>query len=302
MTNHLVSYCMASFNHASYVGAMIDSVLQQDYDNLEVIVVDDGSLDESPRILESYTSKDPRVKIYLQENQGIVAARNRAIAHSNGYYISIIDSDDLLPPDRTRRLVDCLEDNQAAPFAYGDARLIDHDGSPQKLFSELHPPIESNDVASALLLNYCFVPAVSVMFRRDALNKSGPFWGAGESSDYLKWIELSMINSPVRLGGRPLGMWRRHGRNLSALRGHSRSIQYLNLIDDLNTILAANLHLSRSIDSTALNRRFANLYVRAAAFSLMSGDVFSASLHLKSAIRTRGSLSKVIRDLVVRFF
>ena len=96
MSAPLVSICMPCYNAGKYVAEAIDSVLAQTYPNLEIIVVNDGSKDNSAEVTEGYRSKG--VKVIHQENRGQCAAANRAYAEARGEYIKFFDADDILSP------------------------------------------------------------------------------------------------------------------------------------------------------------------------------------------------------------
>lgn len=96
MSTPLVSICMPCHNAGKYVAEALDSVLEQSYPNIEIIVVNDGSTDHSAEVLESYRAKG--VKVIRQENRGQCAAANRAFAKSRGEYIKFFDADDILSP------------------------------------------------------------------------------------------------------------------------------------------------------------------------------------------------------------
>jgi len=89
-----ISVIMPVYNTASYLAQSIESVLNQTYSDFELIIVDDGSTDDSLKIINSYAAKDKRIKVITQENQGQSVARNRALKEAKGKYITFIDSDD----------------------------------------------------------------------------------------------------------------------------------------------------------------------------------------------------------------
>ena len=95
-----VSVLMAAYNCAAYVGEAIQSVLAQTMPDLELILIDDGSTDHSPEIIASYAALDTRVVIHRQENQGIGAATNQALKLARAAYVAILDSDDIMLPER----------------------------------------------------------------------------------------------------------------------------------------------------------------------------------------------------------
>ena len=92
--NQLISVIMPVYNVESYVVRSINSVLNQTYKNLELIIVDDGSTDRSGMICDQFMEKDGRVRVIHQENGGLSHARNTGLAMAIGDYVSFIDSDD----------------------------------------------------------------------------------------------------------------------------------------------------------------------------------------------------------------
>ncbi len=92
----LFSIIMPVYNTAEFLEKAIESVLRQDYEDFELIAVNDGSTDKSPAKLEKYQKKDDRITVIHQENQGISGARNTGIKYSSGHYVYFFDSDDML--------------------------------------------------------------------------------------------------------------------------------------------------------------------------------------------------------------
>jgi glycosyltransferase involved in cell wall biosynthesis len=101
----LVSILVSNYNYARYVGESIESVLKQTYRNLELILCDDGSTDESARVIEEYERKDPRVRFLRKANGGQASGFNAAFAASRGEILSLLDSDDLFLPHKIERIV-----------------------------------------------------------------------------------------------------------------------------------------------------------------------------------------------------
>ena len=108
-----ISVIVCVYNVGSYVTECLDSVLCQTYQNLEILVVDDGSTDESGKICDAYAEKDPRVRVIHQENQGLSAARNAGSFASTGAYLSFLDGDDVLHPEYFSCLYQELKTNAA---------------------------------------------------------------------------------------------------------------------------------------------------------------------------------------------
>ena len=121
------SVIIPAFNLAKYLPAAIDSALAQDPPGgaVEVIVVDDGSTDETPRVLEAYTD---RVQVIRQPNRGFVRAVDRGLELASGEYVALLDADDEWPRDRLARHVAILDANPQLGLVHGDMELIDARG------------------------------------------------------------------------------------------------------------------------------------------------------------------------------
>ena len=109
----LVSIIVPVYNVEKFLPECLDSILASTYSNLEIILVDDGSPDNSPQICDEYTLKDSRIKVIHQENQGLVAARNIGLASATGTYIGFVDSDDVVSPVLFESLVAAIEAENA---------------------------------------------------------------------------------------------------------------------------------------------------------------------------------------------
>ncbi|MBO7720838.1 MAG: glycosyltransferase family 2 protein [Kiritimatiellae bacterium] len=109
------------YNVAQYLGECLDSVKAQTFTAWEAICVDDGSSDDSGKILDEYARKDPRFKVFHRQNAGVSAARNAGIREAQGEFIAFLDGDDEYPKDRFAILNDCLERHPGVQIAGGPA-------------------------------------------------------------------------------------------------------------------------------------------------------------------------------------
>ncbi|MCD8003264.1 MAG: glycosyltransferase [Clostridia bacterium] len=110
MTEPLVSIIVPAYNSEKYIGRCIDSILGQEYKNIELIAIDDGSTDKTGQILDEYAASDERVRVFHRENAGVSASRNLGLDMARGKYIEFSDSDDWLTSDATKLLVRAAED------------------------------------------------------------------------------------------------------------------------------------------------------------------------------------------------
>ncbi len=127
-TTPRVSVIVTAFNLARYLPAALDSALNQESPGgaVQIIVVDDGSTDDTPQVLERYAD---RVEIIRQCNGGLVAAVDRGLGAVCGEYVALLDADDEWPRDRLRRHVEILDANPLLGLVHGDMEVIDADGA-----------------------------------------------------------------------------------------------------------------------------------------------------------------------------
>lgn len=128
MTNELVSIVTPVYNASQFIEKTVRSVLKQTYQNLEMILVDDCSTDDSKAVIQKLIEEDNRIKYYrLDTNSGAAVARNKGIELAKGSFISFIDSDDYWHPEKTQRQMTFMKENGYA-FTYTGFETITEDG------------------------------------------------------------------------------------------------------------------------------------------------------------------------------
>lgn len=180
-----VSVVMPSYNHASFIAEAVQSVLVQSLSDLELIVVDDGSTDDSLRILADIT--DSRLRVIAQSNQGAHAAFNRGLAETTGQYIALLNSDDVYHPQRLEKLVATLEADPSLGLAGSHIEVIDAQGKTlgvKHSYRDLEPwrleaPERSfragADLRAALLTENYFATTSNYVFARRWYEQIGGF-------------------------------------------------------------------------------------------------------------------------------
>ena len=123
-----VSVVIPCYNSIRYIAETMDTVLNQTHQDFEVLVINDGSTDETPNWVKQLSEKEPRVRMISQPNRGLPAARNTGIKHALGEYIAILDSDDLWEPTKLAKQVNSLDNNPEAGLCYTWTALADSDG------------------------------------------------------------------------------------------------------------------------------------------------------------------------------
>lgn len=141
----LISIIVPVYNVEPYLRKCVDSILNQTYRNLEVILVDDGSPDGCPAICDEYAAKDDRIKVIHKANGGLSDARNAGMAVARGEYLAFVDSDDMLPPDAMEILLNTAISEQADMVIGGYSRFEDIPAAPcdLKLSVKRWTPVET---------------------------------------------------------------------------------------------------------------------------------------------------------------
>jgi glycosyltransferase involved in cell wall biosynthesis len=181
----LVSIITPTFNHADYIGPCIDSVLAQTYPNWELLIVNDGSTDDTGSVADRYARADPRIRVFHQDNVGVFRLNetyNRALAEAGGSLTGILEGDDLWLPEKLQLQVDALASKPETALCWSRAMIVG-DGLEgiRTTDSDIdHLPTSwrsNNPVGSALNGLYLsnFIPAASILARTDVLRKIGGF-------------------------------------------------------------------------------------------------------------------------------
>ena len=192
MDKHSVAVIIPCYNSSKYIGKTLDSVLNQDYKYLEIVAIDDGSTDETRKILESYL---PKIKILSHPNNanlGPAASVNLGISESESDLIAFLDSDDMWYPNKIEEQVKIFEKYSDVGLVYTNGYVIDESDN---ILYELFPHgfQEGNISRNILLKCYIRTPS-SVMVRREALEQIGlfqPYLRNGQDHDM--WIRLSEV-------------------------------------------------------------------------------------------------------------
>jgi len=222
-----VSVIIPTYNRAEYVFEAIQSVLDQTYSNREIIVIDDGSTDETQ---ERLSGLQGQVKIRCTKNRGPAAARNHGIRFASGEYVAFLDSDDVWLPEKLGLQIPLLEARREVGLVYSDAyRIYENTGVTEKdtEFTRLKP--HSGRIFQPLFQEN-FIHTSTAVVRRRCLDDVGLFDESGRFSvgeDYDLWLriatryEIDYINKP-----------------LIKYRDHSTNISGKNMQDELPQVIA----------------------------------------------------------------
>ena len=183
-----VSVIIPCYNHGQFIEEAINSVVNQTYENIEIICIDDGSSDNSIEIIQNILKSTPNIKLIKQENQGVVKARNTAISASNGDYILPLDADDKIAPTYIEKAVDILDKFPEIGIVYCNAEYFGNKTGKWKL-----PDFDKNEIIFANQIFSC------------ALFRKLDFDNAGKYKEYMnKGLEdwdlwLSFIENGLKV-------------------------------------------------------------------------------------------------------
>jgi len=182
----LVSVIIPTYNKSQYLREAIKSVLNQTYKNIEVIVVDDGSTDNTKEIVESFN--DSRIIYIFQENKGPAIARNTGIKKAQGEYIAFLDSDDLWLKEKLEKQVDFMEKNSEIGLLGTGCYEVTDKG---KIIGKKIFPIKNKILQKDLIKYNSFIQS-SVMIRKEVFDKVGLYDKSfRESEDYELWLRIA---------------------------------------------------------------------------------------------------------------
>lgn len=182
--NSLVSVIIPVYNASNYIGRTIESVLNQTYKKIEIVLVDDYSTDNSRQIIEQYAAEFDNIVYHLQkENGGAAVARNTALEIAKGRYVAFLDSDDLWMPDKIERQLALMKEKNT-PFCYAAIEMMDENDKTIKPKRNIKEKCDYQ-----YLLKNTIIATSSVVIDRSALGDFRmPLRRGGQ--DYATWLML----------------------------------------------------------------------------------------------------------------
>jgi glycosyltransferase involved in cell wall biosynthesis len=292
-----VSVIMPAYNVAPYIGEAIESVLNQTFDDLELLIVDDGATDGSDVIADLYASRDRRIRVIRQANAGISAARNHGLRVASSPVIAVLDSDDVWEPVYLQAQMAILRDHPEVDIVTGNAWFLGSnlDGRPARPWPDPRPAPKLADI----LADETAVFIMSV-FRRQVYESVGPFdESLRTNEDYDFWLRAACDGFVFYRNDRPLGYYRRRDDSLSA--------------DELR-MLPGILQVFRKLRPHLLNRphelaildaqiaRFETEHVAAEARgAIEAGDFAAARRHLATLHGRRGGTVLRVAKVMARW-
>lgn len=187
MSVPLVSVVMSVFNGELYLREAVESILRQSFRDFEFIIIDDGSTDKSGGILDAFQSTDARVRVFHQENRGLIGSLNRGCGLALGKYIARMDADDIAVGDRLQRQIAFMETHPEVAVLGGAVEFIDQTG---KTLGIAQYPCHNREIQRALLdSNVMWHP--SVLIRKTAFVAADGYRNVTDAEDYDLWLRIA---------------------------------------------------------------------------------------------------------------
>jgi glycosyltransferase involved in cell wall biosynthesis len=282
----LVSVVIPCHNYGRFLAAAIESVLRQSYTDLEVIVVDDGSTDDSAAVAAGY----PNVRCVRQPNLGQSGASNRGLDEASGEFVVFLDADDKLMPDAIASFVRCLQEQPECAFVYGHQEWIEATGEvistrPERS-ARVQTCVRDDPYGYMLRKNNPLRGGGAVLYRTDAVKRVGGFApDLGNAQDLDLNLRLAREH-PICCNDRIVMLTRVHDANATrnygimlrgAVRAQRRQRSFVRNHPDYKGDYEAGLRLARSYWGTHLARQ--------AISEARRGEI-------RAAVRDLGTLSR----------
>lgn len=293
-----VSVVIPSYNGDRYLSQAIDSVLSQTYSNYEIVIVDDGSTDNTSNIIQHYidTHQNPSlIRYILQSNQGVAAARNRGIQEARGELIALLDQDDVFLPEKLAHQVDCFDANPRVAIVNSGWRLIDQNNHN---ISDIEPWHNLPDLTLETWITRTPILPSSLMFRRECWEAVGGFnsrfngvddvdfiWRLGLQGYSAIWLPEITVN------------YRQHEQTVSNQKARERA----NLILSLHDYFFSQPNLSDEILQLEKPARYETLTWMAWHLYHTNHPQAMAEFLQKSLLYTPYTVAITISDWVHRF-
>ena len=299
-----VAVVIPCYNHARYLPDSIGSVLRQTYRASEIVVVDDGSTDETKQVASRY----PEVRYVYQENRGLAAARNTGTRNTRSQFLVYLDADDVLAPEALAIGVRYLESHPHCAFVSGDHRLVGPDLQP--LFKFRARPVERDHYLAFLRGNYVGMHA-TVMYRRQILERAGGFEeGLRACEDYGLYLRISR-EYPVLCHSEVVADYRQHASNMSrdpefmlrwALRVHDAERPYITTPERAKAFAEGDRYLREYYGDAVLAQVRARFRISPADLTSIRQLVFVAANYpvVQSCRRTAAEKMGYIADALRR--
>lgn len=264
----LVSIVMPTYNCATYLPESIESILAQTYNAYEIVVIDDGSVDNTKLVLEPYKEKIRYID--LGRNEGLPIARNLGIQSAKGEYVAFLDADDIWMPEKLKRSIDQFMKNPDAGMVY--SKHINIDSKSQFLEGKIRRTLPSGNIFTQLFFEQNFIICSSVVVRKEVFNKTALFDSElVNCQDWDMWLRIAFYYKAIGIDV-PLVKYRHSAKSLSKNRDNVLKYQKV-IIDKIYTMFKDS---ENGINEKMYKKRLAAHYAKIGRHYMRMGDKVAA--------------------------
>jgi len=214
-----LSVCMPVFNADRYVAQAVESVLNQTFNEFELIIIDDGSSDRSVEILRSYAARDKRIRLISRPNRGVASTRNEALSMVRGRLVAMMDADDISRPERFASQLAYLETHPDVVCVGAGIMLIDEKG---RRIAPFIRPEDDETLQGRALAGELLLPQPCSMIRKEAIDRVGRYDPHSMAEDVDYFLRLGEIGKLANVP-QVLLEYRVHSGSISALQSEKQA-------------------------------------------------------------------------------
>ncbi len=283
----LVSVVVASYNMGKYLSSAVQSILDQSYPSLEIHVVDDGSTDDTKKVMKHFENDD-RVNYHYQSNQGQAKAKNKGIMASKGDYIAFLDADDMWSKTKLEKQMPCFEINENIGLVHTNFVLMDEN---EKMLGTVPRKYYNGKVTEQLLITN-FVNGMASVVKKECLEKVGIFdESLPMGIDWDLWLRISTEYEIYFLDEKAY-FYRQWEGQMS----HNQEKRYECAARIMSKFLSQYPGL---VNKSVENEAWANLYVgRAYGYFLDENNKLDAIKYFAKALKTKRNYMQAWKGLV----
>ncbi len=289
-----ISIIMPAYNAEKFIGSALDSIISQSYQNFEIIIIDDGSLDKTTKIAQDYIDKFTNITLLKQENAGSSAARNLGLKEAKGDYILFFDSDDLLRVNHLQILLGNLLKHRTDLIFCDTLRFIENDKSidllPFKLLEGAEKKYSAHEMFSILYKNNIST-IHAMLFKKEVFDKIGYFdTNLKRLQDWDFWIRAAKAGFSFYYLKQNIALYRITPRE------HERQNEISILIREYEREIFIKHYSSQHVSTKEFNLRYANWYKFFIKELIALGHNNKAKIMLKEYFKKFGT--KSFRDYI----
>ncbi len=308
MRTPIISVITPTYNNSRFISFALESLFRQIYpeENTEIIVVDDGSTDNTPEVLEEFREKIIYVR---QENNGLASARNTGMSMAKGEIITFLDSDDMWNEDRLQRIMEKFYEKQDAGMVYHPVELIDSEGN--TICKNFHKAFGYKEdlsgwVTEDILAGRIFCGGSSFAFKKEIIDKVYPV--PEDIKRGVDYYMTSVSSCYATVGYIPdiLGKYRLHGSNMTMLAGQENYKELALINKDfafmrqktIEKILSLNTSMNKTIDINIIKRIQAKEII---FYNILNGERWDGIKRIPFLFKGNPPVKDLFRGIAVSF-